>query len=118
MKGRVQRYWMVGSVEREVRCLRGAVYDNFVELPFEVTHRREDAADTLDRIQVGIVERVVACDGRLPGTVRLPRSERAGGVDLAPTNSLRARRQTPPRAARPPTPPPALPHLNSPPPLH
>src|SRR6185436_2632160 len=61
-------------------------------------HRREDAADTLDCIQVGMVERVVACDGRLTGAVRLPRSERAGGVDLAARNSIRELRSILPRS--------------------
>ena len=67
VKPGVQRYRMVGGVEREVRMFVVPSTTILIELTFEVTDGREYAADALDGIQIGMVERVVARYGGSPG---------------------------------------------------
>ncbi len=90
---------MIGAIQRKVRCLCRTVYDNSVELTFEVANRGEDAADALDRIQVGMVKVVVARHGGVAGAVCLPWSKEAGSVDFAARNRIRDCRIIPPGCA-------------------
>src|SRR5579872_1258405 len=77
----MQGYGMMGGIQGEVRCFRCSVHNNFIELAIEITDRREDASDTLDGIQVGMVKRIVARYGRVARVICLPGAEQTGSMD-------------------------------------
>ena len=90
---------MAVSREKSGR-LGGAVDGDSVELTLEIADRREDAAEALDGIEVGVVEGVVAGHGRVAGIVGLPRSKGAGGVDFAARDGIGERRVIAPGRVR------------------
>jgi len=84
----LQGHGMACGIELEVGRVRGAVDDNAVKLAVEFSGGGEDAADALDGAEVGVVEGVVAGDGGVAGTLEVPRTEGADGVDVAGWNGI------------------------------
>ena len=79
---------MHSSVEREIWHIGCALYLNAIKLSFEVAGGIQHPADTLDRVQVGVIEGVLAGDGGVAGLLVVPRPEGTDCVDLALGNGI------------------------------
>src|SRR3984885_3736598 len=79
---------MVCCIQAEVGRVRVAVDVDAVELAAELSGGRENAADAVDGAEVGVVEGVVAGDGGVAGTLVVPWSKGAGGVNVASGNGI------------------------------
>ena len=80
---RVQGHGMVRGIERKIWHIRGSLYLDPVEPAGEVTHGMQHAPNSLDGVQVSMLEGVLAGDGRVARGLRIPGAKGAHGVNIA-----------------------------------
>jgi hypothetical protein len=84
----VERQGMMGGIEGEIGRFGGSFNRDFVETAPKIAHRREHAADSVDGVEIGMIEGEMAGDKGIAGTVGVPGAELAGGRDFTARNGV------------------------------
>ncbi len=83
----MQGHGMIRGIQRKIWHIRGSVYFDPVEPAGEVAHGMQHAANSLDGVQVSMLEGVLAGHGRVARSLRIPRTKgarRRESLPLAP----------------------------------
>src|SRR5258708_20856691 len=74
---------MVRGIKREIWHIRCSVYFDPVEPAGELAHGMQSPPNPLDGVQVSMLERVLAGNGGIAGSFRIPWAKVADGVNLS-----------------------------------